>query len=1148
MAEAPTMEVRARLTAETAQFTRGFQQATQAAEGFSKTAHRLRGSMVGIGVAAGAAGVAIISLGMKSFNAAARVDELDIAMNAIGKSTGLGYAAIRESTDAIKANGIEMDIAQKAALKFAQNNIDLTQASELARVAQDLAVISGQNSTETFNMLTHAVITGRSEVLKSVGIQKSAGQMYETFAKSIGKTAAQLTYTEKQTAVLTGALAEGAKVAGTYEAAMTSPGKVLRSFARVQNEIAVSIGKVLLVGFGPLIFSAYNLVKALAKASEKSETVQAVFEAMKMVLTKLTQPFVSLIDKITLFIGELDKSTKYTGAFLETTDKAITPVKKLAESFETLLPVIAAAGAGFATFAGRDLLRNLPILGNFLQGLKVFPVVMVTLALTSTQVRKALANLLSAFKPLLPVIVQIGKVMATASTIGVAVLAKAINILAAIVRGIIGFVQRNIQVFKILGSVIAFVALTYGGYRLAILLAMGAQIAYTTVMGIAATATAALRTAVAMLNMTMLLNPIPLIIGLVIALIGAFTYLMVTNEDFREVVKKVFNFVLKIVGSYFAIIVGAIGTVITSFGYLINVLGFFAQVVTKVFEFVIDVILTYVSIVLKAHKRVIDGFINLMETQGVFYDVVKTIFNAVIKIITNVISGIINVFANLVGGIATLVEVFNSLFKGVRKVFLAILNTIASVGQGIYGIMSSIAEGVGKFLGIVFDFTTGWIRKLLGLFSKIPGIGPIVANALNAGLDTTKGAVTGIAKLAVDLGKGTFDTILKSTKTLVNGIAGVGETVETTLRDTETTMRKFAGTVKQFGEKDNGAKIIEFLVENAKTASTGLATVISGLEKVVSFDMAGTVGDFIDGIASKVDDAGAFVLGLSAQIMEFANETDFADLVGTKIGGFIDKIKDSLKEGLGFGDILAEEQKKYNEASKLDDGTKAAEDAEKMANRINTIRDAMKQGIESIKGVLDDLQQAAKDFADSLKDTIVGFAGLKSIELPDGFIPKAKSLITNMEQRLNKSKEFAGQISKLQSMGLDADALKSIIEEGPIKGAQLAASILGGGQTAIDEISRLQKEIQFTGAVIGEYGARVGFDQQIATASAQLRDLQNSETRIPTSNANSTFIQQGAFQVFVDTSGAESEEERASIITREIERTFATLARQLASK
>jgi hypothetical protein len=75
----------------------------------------------------------------------------------------------------------------------------------------------------------------------------------------------------------------------------------------------------------------------------------------------------------------------------------------------------------------------------------------------------------------------------------------------------------------------------------------------------------------------------------------------------------------------------------------------------------------------------------------------------------------------------------------------------------------------------------------------------------------------------------------------------------------------------------------------------------------------------LDGIADKADAAGEFLIGLGASMMEFSN-TDFASAVGDGIGNFINKIKDSLKEGLGFGDILAEEQKKYNEASNTDDG------------------------------------------------------------------------------------------------------------------------------------------------------------------------------------------------------------------------------------
>ena len=1144
MAEAPTMEVRARLTAETAQFTRGFQQATQAADGFSKTASRLRGSMIGLGVASAATTAAIVAFGIKSFNAAARVDELNYALDAIGKSTGIGGQALADEAAEVKGMGIEMEIAQKAVLKFAQNNLELGKASDIARIAQDLAIISGENSTDTFNKLTHAVITGRSEVLKSVGIQENAGQMYEKFAKSIGKTTKELTYQQKQQAVLEGVMAEGVKVFGTYEAAMKSPGKTLRSFARLHNELQVAMGNVLLKAFGPIILATYDLEKAFTKAVEKNKTFQAVLGALQAVFTKLTQPITDFVKKITEAIKGFD--VMYTSA--DNARKGIARVipdtKKLAETFEMLLPALAGVAAGFTAFAGRALLPGVPIIGKVFEKLRPFPVALLAMALTSTQVRKALFNLLTAFKPLLPVIIQIGKIMGTASAIGVMVLAKAINILAAIVRGIIGFIQQNITLIKDLTGAVALAAITYGTYRAAIVLAGLAQAAYTGIMYVATAATKALRVAFAMLNMTMALNPIPLIIGLVVALISAFGYLMATNEDFREVVKKVFNFVLKIIIHAFAAVVTAVAMFIQGIAFLIRVFGFFVEVVVKVFEIVLDTILTVISSVLKGFRFLIDGFVRLMETQGIFYNVVKFIFNAVIKVITLVVSGILNILGSIVTGIIKLVQGFNFLLEGARNIFFAVLNVISKVGNGIFSIFEKIAEGIGKFLGSAFDALTAWVRGLANLLGFIPGL----AEKVNGALDSVRKGIVALPSKIVGLGQDAFNGIIAGAKKAVNGVVGIGAGVEKGLTTARDFLKNFSATVKEFGNQDNGAKMISLLVKGAKGASAGLTTVIDAIQTVIDAPLSNTVGDFIDGIAEKVDKAGEMVFGLAATMMEFANETDFADIVGTKIGGFIEKIKDSLKEGLGFGDILAEEQEKYSEVSNKNDGTQAAEDAEKMANRLKIIRDAMKQGIESIKGVLDDLQQAAKDFADSLKDTIVGFAGLKSIELPDGFIPKAKSLITNMEQRLNKSKEFAGQIYKLQSMGLDADALKSIIEEGPIKGAQIAASILGGGQSAIDEISRLQREIQFTGAVIGEYGSNVAFGQKIASASNQLRDLQNAETRIPTSNANSTFIEQGAFQVFVDTRGAADEEERASIITREIERTFATLARQLASK
>ena len=943
---------------------------------------------------------------------------------------------------------------------------------------------------------------------------------------------------------MTGAISEGAKVAGTYEAAMTAPGKVLRSFARVQNEIMVSMGNVLLKGFGPMIFSAYNLVKAMAKASEESKTVQNILDALRMVLTKLTAPFIIVVDKITEFVKGLDKVTGSADEARAKTTSLVNPVKSLAENFEMILPVLAAVTAGFATFAGTALLAQVPIIGSFLKMLSPLPVALVVLALTSSQVRNAVVNLFSAFKPLLPVLTQLGKIASTISIVGVAVLAKAINALAAVVRGSINFIKTYAGVFKVLLGILGLLVIMYGAYRAQVLI-LNAYTAIATALTTAhGTATGFLALQQAKLNMIMAMNPIGVYIALIVGLIAAFGILMATNEGFAKVVGKVFNFVMKVIVKSFAQVIAAIGNAIIGFGFLIKVFGFVAEVVAKVFEFIIDVILTFQQFTLKAIKFVIDGFITLMESHGILFDVVKAVFNAIIKVITLVVNGILNTLAFVITGIIRLVSGFNFLLEGARDIFFAVLEVISKVGKGIFGIFEKIAEGIGKFLGSSFDALTGWVRGLANLLGFVPG----VAEKVNSALDSVRRGIVALPTKIVGLGQDAFDGIIKGAKKAVDGVVGIGAGVEKGLTTARDFLKDFSAKVKEFGNQDNGAKIIEVMVTGAKLASGALGTMIETMQDVKDFDVARNVGSFIDGIAAKTEEAGQFLIGLSATMMEFADNTDFAAAVGSGIGNFIDKIKDSLKEGLGFGDILKEEEKKYNEASKIgDDGAKAAEDALKSADRMNAIRSAMQAGIDSIKGVLDDLRKASGEFADSLKDTIMGFAGLKSIELPDGFIPKAKSLIENMRQRLDKSNQFAQQIATLQAMGLDSGALKDIIESGPVKGAQLAASILGGGAEAISQINALQKAISFSGAAIGQFGADAAFGGLIGNAQAQLNRLTEAELATRTSG-NNQFIQQGAFQVVVNTSGAANTEEEIKMITDKIEQTFAILAKELAAK
>jgi len=55
MAESPTMEVRARVSADTAQFVQGMDNAAKSTEQFQQAAHRVSGASIALGAAIGTA-------------------------------------------------------------------------------------------------------------------------------------------------------------------------------------------------------------------------------------------------------------------------------------------------------------------------------------------------------------------------------------------------------------------------------------------------------------------------------------------------------------------------------------------------------------------------------------------------------------------------------------------------------------------------------------------------------------------------------------------------------------------------------------------------------------------------------------------------------------------------------------------------------------------------------------------------------------------------------------------------------------------------------------------------------------------------------------------------------------------------------------
>ena len=1159
MAESPTMEVRARLTADSAQFTKGLSEATKSAETFQGAAQKLNSVLVASGAVAGGFAIAMLAFGTKSFKAAAEVQQLDIALQALGQSTRYGYTQLALAVEEITKIGISSTAAQRAVIKLAQSNVDLSDAQTLATIAQNLSVTASVNAADALQSLIFAITTGQTRMLRQIGITAGATEAYAVYGRTIGKAASDLTMAERRQAVLNLIIKEGAKVNGAYALAMQNPSRALQEMADNTRKLQEAVGKRLLASFTKIILSAYALTDRFQKAANGTGAFSKYLDAMERLLTKLADPFAKIADNI--------------GNFIEKIDKADINVKSIASSMEKILPIALAFTTFFGIKAGKSLSQAAPFFQGFFGALSKYAGVFTAfvVVLTSPQIRNAVGQIISALQPLLPVVKSVGGALTSLSAIVIGIIAKALTGFAAVIRTITTFMQNNARTIQVLAQVLTGLAVAIGVATVAYYTQLGITKLLVTTKGLlaiatsvltgqqylATTATTGLAASMARLNAVIAANPIIRIILIIGALITALVVAYKTSENFRKVVGMVFNFVAKVVITVLGYIIQYFGHVMKALASAMRVFGFFAEVIAKVFEFVIDVILTWVKFLLTSFKNVIDGFVNLMETNDIFRKIVIAVFNTVIRVIALAVTMIVTSFANILKAIATGIYFFERLLDVGKTIAKGVIGAFLALGKGVVGVFGKVATGLGSFLDNALTTVIDWVKKITTPLMKIPIVKDAVAAAVgalggiaafaSAKLGGVASSLTNLFSASDDAGAKSVDAITGVSKTLIKASKSWGnysEGAAGAISDVANKMLDFNMKVVDLAAQDNGTKIVEGLIAGAKKASPLLEKMIAGLGTAIKFDFAGTVGKFIEEVANKADEAGDKLIEFGKNMVIFAQNTDFAG----ELKDFIGDIRESLEEGLGFGDILKKEKEiaEKIKAGGIDED--ALNDIQGSADLMKKIREAMKAGIESMSDVLKDLQQAAKDFADSLKDTILGFAGLKGVELPDGFIPKAKSLIENMQTRLNKSNQFAQQITQLQALGLDAKAIQDLVESGPIKGAQLAASILGGGAEAIAQINEIQRAISITGAAIGKFGSEAAFGQKISNAQMKLAEVTDAEARISGVSGNNIIIEQGAFVVNVDTTGATNQDEKADIITQRIQETFAILAKELANK
>lgn len=337
----------------------------EGADGASKMGATIRGLSGPIGsllsdlraVAPALAGAFAVSKLKSLADVGAQIQVTGTVLRIVAKNAGISATEITKLDKEVQALGITAVDSGKSITQFIQSglagvaNENLGKIKELARAAQDLAVVSGQNSSETFSRLITNIQQMDTMGLRFMGIMVNRERAEEKYALALGKTSGELSEVEKKQAFMNATLVEAAKLQGAYEAAMGDAGKQLTSLPRLHSELAGVVSETLQPAYSALILTYSSFLKEAQKIAKSwrdstdggvafGNTVEKIAKALKTVALFLVE-HADLILKIVTAWAAL----KAVGIIVGVFSAVATSVVALNAAFYALYARIVAFGA-----------------------------------------------------------------------------------------------------------------------------------------------------------------------------------------------------------------------------------------------------------------------------------------------------------------------------------------------------------------------------------------------------------------------------------------------------------------------------------------------------------------------------------------------------------------------------------------------------------------------------------------------------------------------------------------------------------------------------------------------------------------------------------------------------------------------------------
>lgn len=241
---------------------------------------------------------------------ASRLEQLNIVVHQMGTIAGYSNEYVDQVVQSVQDMGIQADVSTQTVIEFIKANMDLADASAIARVAQDAAVISGKNSSEVTEQIVYGISKMNTLVLANAGIMIDSKSAYTAYALELGKAVTELTVADKQQAFLNATLAYGEMITGSYSLSMENAYKQTGSFERYIYEAKIAVGEFFVPALNEGVFAAKDLLKAFVGMVEEGGAlnpfIKSVAEGVTAIAVALADGVTAMLEFVKVFSADYE--------------------------------------------------------------------------------------------------------------------------------------------------------------------------------------------------------------------------------------------------------------------------------------------------------------------------------------------------------------------------------------------------------------------------------------------------------------------------------------------------------------------------------------------------------------------------------------------------------------------------------------------------------------------------------------------------------------------------------------------------------------------------------------------------------------------------------------------------------------------------